>query len=188
MFNKTLITFSVFALLLPSSVEAQTSRPSPNTTKSGVRQEVRQKVEQRKEEVRLKVDATKRNNIRSTFARMVTKIEALTERLNLLADRIQARIDKIESEDSSIDTSQASTNLANAKVKIASAKTDLEKLKTSMEITLTADNPKESFITVRTTLDSINKNLKEAHRLMVSSIGDLKGLRVGQINNEKERQ
>lgn len=139
------------------------------------------------EEVQVKISSIRKERIRNYFAHMVTRLEALVERLEKLATRIEQRIAKIKANNEDVDTTSAEKDLSEAKTKIASAKTELSNLKTEMENTLEATDYKEAFKKVRESLSKIKKDLREAHRLMVHSIGEIKGLRVGDSNDTNEQ-
>lgn len=167
------------ALFFAPSAFAQTSTPSASVRPIPKR-EIRQNIEAKREEVRDRISSIRKANIRKYFGNMVTRLEALVTRLEKLSVLIENRIAKIKGEgNSDIDTSSAEKSLSEAKLKIIQAKTDISKLKADMESALSSQAPKEAFKTVRESLTKIKDELKEAHRLLVHSIGELKGLRVG---------
>ncbi|MBL7036894.1 hypothetical protein ISR94_03625 [Candidatus Microgenomates bacterium] len=194
--KKLLLIICFVFLLVPSVVVAENvTTTTPNTsakvqaknrinTDEPVRGDIRQKTETKREEVQVKLSASRRERIRSFSGKMVTRIEALIERLGNLIARMEARIVKINEGESDINTTQAASDIAEAKVLLASASTSLTDMSAAMDSVLESDDPKNAFIEVRTILKDIKADLKEIHRLLVHSIGELKGLRVGDTNEE----
>lgn len=181
-----ILTLSLF--FTPSLALAQTTLPTPvrNLKKQEVRQEVRQKIENKKEEMKQKVEKEKEERkekltqkrkeiIKNHFQRMLKRFEAVVSRLEKLIARIETRMNKIGYNDRA--------DLNKAKESLASAKSKIEVLKSDFEKVLVSENLKESFKQVAQTAREIKKEFVEVHKLLVHIIGNLKGLRVG---NEKE--
>ena len=157
---KKFIIAVLFAILLiaPGAVSAKTPSAVPRGRQ--VRQETVQRVTEKRREL-----------IREFFQRMLRRFEAMIDRLERLVQRIEARMDKIGDVDK--------TDLNRAKAKLADTQADIDALKADFEEMLTSDTPKEVFKDLGQEVRNIKKQLVEIHRLLVSIIGDLKGLRVG---------
>lgn len=139
--------------------------------------------EQRVEQRQIRITALRRERIRSFFSKMITKIEASSERLQKLIDRVQNRIDSIKKDNSNIDTAKAEASLKLAQEALKNANAEIIKLKALFETAIISDDPKTNFETVRKSLKTIQNNLKEAKKNLVLTIGELRGLRIGD-NNE----
>ena len=172
---KKFVITALLAILLisPGIVNAQTTTPVPTRTPRGqqVRQEVKQRIVAEKEERLQALTEKRRGLIREFFQRMLRRFEAMIDRLERLVQRIEARMDKIGDVDK--------TDLNRAKAKLADTQADIDALKADFEEMLTSDTPKEVFKDLGQEVRNIKKQLVEIHRLLVSIIGDLKGLRVG---------
>ena len=133
-----------------------------------------------KEEVREKITAVRRERIRSYFSKMLVRLEATIERLNKLVTRIDTRITKIDESDSKYDLTKAKEDIQKAKELLATTNTEVKGLEAKIEVMITTStDPKLAFEDVREAVKLIKDNLKEVHSLLVHSIGELKGLRVG---------
>lgn len=135
--------------------------------------------EERKATVAAKLSLVRRERIRSFWGRMVTRIEAAIERLEILIDRMERRIGIIKETDSSFDTSLAEADIASAKDLIAEANAQLQVAKDSFEEMLTNEDPRLALGQVIENVRQIKEKLVEIHRLLVQTIGEIKGLRVG---------
>ncbi len=178
--------FLILALgffVLTPPVFAQTTRPSPKN--QGVRAEARATIEARREENQNRITAVKRERIRSFFGKMVVRIEATIERLEKLIERLETRIASIKKNNEELDTTKAEDTIKAAKVTIEKAKTELASLKTQLEELLNSDEPKIVFGQIQESLKTIKDYLKETHVLLVQTIGEIKGLRVGDTQNEE---
>lgn len=110
---------------------------------------------------------------------MLARHVALTDRLQKLIDRIQSRIDKIEATNPGIDLTSPKKDLADAKIKLTSAKAKIDALKGDIQTLLTCEDFMGQFKALKEKASEIKSDLKEVHRLLVHSIGTIKGLRVG---------
>ena len=81
-------------------------------------------------------------------------------------------------------TSGAGKDIADAKISIKSATDKLNDAKASLEGAISSDNPQDSFKPIITAIREIKSDLMEVHRLLVHAIGELKGLRTGNSNEE----
>lgn len=182
---KVFIVTILFLLLLTPQIYAQTPTPKARFNNE-VKENQIKKVEERKEDISAKISFVRKERIRKYAGRMITKIEALIVRLNKLAERLETRIAKIKLNKNNLDTTQAEADLSNAKLKLTEANSKLDTIKLNLEATLSSGNPKEENQRVKTSLTELKSILKEAHLLMVHSIGELKGLRVGDSKEESK--
>jgi len=171
-----------FFVLTPPAF-AQTTRPSPKN--QGVRAEVRATIEARREENQNRITAVRRERIRSFFGKMVVRIEATIERLEKLIERLEIRIASIKKNGEELDTTKAEDAIKEAKITIEKAKTELTTLKAQLEELLSSDEPKLVFGEIRDSIKTIKDYLKETHVLLFQTIGEIKGLRVGDNKNEE---
>lgn len=189
--KKSLLIVSLIFFLLPSFVVAQdttvtTSNASVKVrvknsinTDRPVREDIREKIEAKREERQIKLTAIRKERIRNFFGKTVTRVEALIERLDNLIARLETRIAKINEEVDGVDTIQASDDIAEAKIALVAASSKLSTMSSSLEEVLSSDDPKDAFVETRTLLNEIRTDLKKVHTLLVHSIGELRGLRVG---------
>jgi len=180
-FNLLTILLLSFFILVPL-VSAQEATLTPRGVQN--REEARIKVENKKEEIQHKITAIKRERIRSYYGKMVVRLEATIERIQKLITRLETRISKIEESDNSnkIDIPKARADVALAKTKLADVEAELSYL--NIEDIISSDNPKEEFKNVINSVKLIKDGLKEVHKLLVQTIGDIKGLRIGNTNEE----
>lgn len=181
--SKLLLMFILLFFVLVPFVSAQT----PISTSKGTqkREETRIKIENKREEVNLKISAIRRERISSYFNRMKIRLEATIERIQKLINRLNIRIEKINALDNKnkIDTTKPKEELDLASLKLSDIKTRLASL--TIDDVLLSDKPREDFKVVIDSIKLIKDDLKEVHKILVQTIGDLKGLRVGDTNNEK---
>lgn len=133
----------------------------------------------KKAEIRERLTEKRRELIRQFFTRMIRRLEAAISRLEKLISRIESRLAKLESQGENV--AKIREEVENAKTKLTSAKADLELAKSKLETVLASDDPKEAFKEVREIIKNVKTQLIEVHRILVHVIGDIKGLRAGQI-------
>jgi len=179
---KLFLILALGFLVLTPPVLAQTTRPSPRN--QGVRAEVRATIEARREENQNRITAVRRERIRSFFGKMVVRIEATIERLEKLIERLETRIASIKEGEEDLDTTKAEDAIKEAKTTIEKAKLELTSLKARLEELLASDEPKLVFGQIQESLKTIKGYLKETHVLLVQTIGEIRGLRVGDTNEE----
>ena len=179
---KLFLILALGFLILTPPVLAQTTRPSPRN--QGVRADVRATMEAKREENQNRITAVRRERIRSFFGKMVVRIEATIERLEKLIERLETRIASIKEGEEELDTTKAEDAIKEAKTTIEKAKLELTSLKARLEELLTSDEPKLVFGQIQESLKTIKGYLKETHVLLVQTIGEIRGLRVGDTNEE----
>ena len=179
---KLFLILALGFLILTPPVLAQTTRPSPRN--QGARADVRATMEAKREENRNKITAIRRERIRSFFGKMVVRVEATIERLEKLIERLETRIASIKKTEEDLDITKAESTIKEAKATIEKAKLELTALKARLEELLASDDPKLVFGQVQDSLKTIKGYLKETHVLLVQTIGEIRGLRVGDTNEE----
>ncbi len=112
---------------------------------------------------------------------MVKRLNAAVERLELLTARIESRIDKIEEDGG--DTTEAASFVTKAKVSIESAKDGIADIGGAIELALSKDELRGAFTDLRTLIQSISSDLRDAHRALIQAVTNLKGLRIGVSTN-----
>lgn len=157
-------------LLIPQSVSAQNARSKPTP---GVVVNARVKTENR-----IKLSLVRKERIMSYSNKLTVRLDAMVERLKLLITRIETRILKIEESDEEIVLTETKSTVVEAKQLLAGVEGKLILLKESLTDIPEAEDPKQVFENVRTSLMSIKEDLKEVHQLLVKVIGDIKGLRI----------
>lgn len=163
--------------------ERKEKKEERRATREDKREEKRATREAKREERREERKAKRDENIRRFFDRMATRVEAAIARIEKLIERIQSRLAKIESEGR--DASKIKAKVEEAKTKLGTAKTEFESAKGELDNVVEGDNPKDAFAQTRDKIQSVKKHLTEIHRTLVSIIGDIKGLRVGQNRSPK---
>lgn len=169
---------ALFSLTLVPTAFAQTS-PAPTTKSRPVRLGTPVSTEKRLGEGQGVLPAVRKVKIMDFSNRMLFRLEALVDRLQTLIDRIEARIAKIEESGEDIDTEPIKELVDEAKAKLAVLKVQIAELKVEFGDLPDSDDPKSQFIEVRESITEVKILLKEIHAMLVSVVGDIKGLRVG---------
>lgn len=159
--------------------EMKTKMQDNEKLREQMRLEIQNKLEVQKATREARLEEAKRLRIRNYFGRISGRIEAVVERLYVLITRIESRVGVIESENEDIDLIQVKADIAEAKEKLDLVTQELGALNDGLEDVLESDNPKVAFEVVRESLQKVKKDLIEVHRLLVHTIGNIKGLRVG---------
>ena len=194
---KIVFLFSFF-LILVSPVLAQESNvvtPSPLTvrqekleqTRERVREQIgtrHQLIQERQATFAAQLTQRHKERIRLFFNRLTQRIQAAITRLRRLIARIESRLEKIEASGEEITTTAVKASLVEAKEKLTQAETALAEAQASFEDILASEDPKEAFADTRDLIKGIKNQLIEIHQLLVHVIGDIRGLRVGQSQNE----
>lgn len=176
-----ILTFVASFVVVPSALAQNTTV----TSRQEKRIEVKERIASKQAEIRQRLNAVKRERIRNHFGKMIVRIEATIERLEKLISRIENRIKIIKDKEEDINTTNVEKTVSESKVELEKAKADLSTLKTNFETMLDSEDPKEEFKNVKDSLKNIVEHLKSVHNLLVHLIGDIKGLRVGDLNNEE---
>ncbi|HJX46194.1 MAG TPA: hypothetical protein VJ399_03460 [Patescibacteria group bacterium] len=208
-----LVLFAIPAALYAKSTKA--SSPSPRPTRSPNfkllqetrREELKLRIEEKLTEKReernqnrindetqigtpsskqIRIQEKKKELIRNYFSRLSIRMEAAIARLEKLIKRIENRVAIIKSENSGIDTALIDSEIIKAKDLLEHAKTELIAVNGIIEDTLTSNDPKTAFVVVRDSIKNVKNDLVEVHRILVHLIGDIKGLRVGNTQENIE--
>jgi HPt (histidine-containing phosphotransfer) domain-containing protein len=147
------------------------------------REEIKFRIEEHRASVSAGLTNQKKQRIRHFFQLLTKRLEAAVARLETLISRIESRLEKIETQEEDIDTTSIREELEKIKANLDTAKADLETAKTSLETILESDQPKNAFQDVKELIKEIKQQLITIHRDLVYLIGDIKGLRIGQENN-----
>lgn len=164
-------------LLIPQSVSAQNTRSKP-TPGVVVNARVKTELKNSGEENRVKLSLVRKEKIMSYSNKLTVRLDAMVERLKLLITRIEARILKIEESDEEIALTETKSTMTEAKQLLVGIDGELILLKENLANIPEAEDPKQMFENVRTSLMSIKEDLKEVHQLLVKVVGDIKGLRI----------
>jgi hypothetical protein len=138
-----------------------------------------QEREENRASVAAKLTETHRNRIRGLYGVLSNRLQAAVERLDTLIQRIQSRIDQLSAE--GVDVVIIQNQLDEAEILLDEANANLQAVNTSFEDVLNSDDPKEAFVIMKDELTSVKNDLIEVHKLLVDIIDDIKGLRIGTI-------
>lgn len=144
------------------------------------RETVREELQEKRATMAARLTEMRRERIRHFYGLITNRTQAAINRLEKLIARIESRLSKIEAEDEEIDTSEIREDIDEAKDRLAEASAALSEAKTSLEDILSTEEPKEAFADVRDLVKGIKNELISVHQILVQVIGDIKGLRVGQ--------
>lgn len=204
--KRTILTLATYlTLTLPVSAKAVSQITTTIESNGPVRQEIEQRIEERaeakqtemllkREEIRNRIETKKatqaaklqlmqKERIRSYYSRLSTRIHAYIDRLQTLLDRIQVRINSIE-QDNEVDLSDIQAELDKAQELLNDSIAEIKVLDENLEEILDSENPKYEFgIFIKEGIVSIKTNLLEIHSILVHTIGQVQGLRIG--NYEK---
>lgn len=129
--------------------------------------------EERREQIRQRLDEVRRQRVERFWQNMERKFKRAVERLENIAERLDSRLDTFE--EKGADVSEARAKLAEARVQLEEAKAALAAATSALQDLLNSDDPKGAFAAVRTHVQTVKKELREAHVLMVESLRSLKG-------------
>ena len=144
-----------------------------------IKNQIKQKVQEKRASVEAKLDDTRKQHIRNLFAVMQNRFTAAIERLNKLIERIESRLAQIKSDNPNVNTTSIEAELQSAKDKTTDVEAQLAAISASLDDTLNSNQPKDAFSVIANDLKTVKNTLIEVHRLLVKVIGDVKGLRVG---------
>lgn len=113
--------------------------------------------------------------IKEFFKKMHGKmVRAIAKEENLIG-RIESRLAKLQAEGQ--DVTRIQIKVADAKAKLAKAKIDLAALDAKVTALNQAQDQKQVVQSILTDVNNIKKQLIEVHRILQSTIPDIKGLR-----------
>jgi hypothetical protein len=125
-------------------------------------------------EIKTKLDARHQENVKHVIA---NRIKAHQEIINAQKNRI-ARITLVAGKIKAAgkDTSAADAKLVDASAKLTLATADLAAITTSASTTVSATNPGEKLNKMKTLFDTVNADIKAAHKDITEAIVALKAL------------
>lgn len=138
------------------------------------REELRTKAKEKRGERKEKIAQKRAEKIKEFASRIKEKLLALVERLEKLAERIQSRINKLA--EKGANTAGAQAQLDDAKARLAAVKTRISGLEGVGADIVSSDEPREFFGAVKEEVHAIKKDLVEVHKILASSMGEIKGL------------
>ena len=144
------------------------------------RQEVKTRIEEKKATREAKLTLLRQTRIRSFWTRMKGRLLAFAARVEILIERIESRIATVKSEDPEANLIETENKLSQAKELLAETTTMISDADSLLEELLVSEDPKVAFQSFKDEIKKIKTSLSGIHRLLVSVIGDIKGLRVGQ--------
>ena len=147
------------------------------------RLEIRKRIEEKRATRGAQLSSRRKERVRYFFERIVNKLEAHVLRLDKLIERIESRLLRIEEVEGGIDTASIKTQVENSRDLLNQTSADIEAAKESLDLVLEANDPKAAFEVVKETLNGVKDNLKEIHSSLVKVIGDITGLRVGNVRD-----
>ena len=121
----------------------------------------------------------RKTRAREYYGRLYTRFTAAIKRLDILITRIDSRIAEFKEENPKVDTTEVEEKIADAKSLLLDAQMDLEAASENFDEVLESDDPKATFQIIKDTIMGAKDKLVEVHRILVSVIGGIKGLRVG---------
>lgn len=138
------------------------------------REELKAKIEQRRTEVKKKVVGTRKEAVKRLTSKTIERLTSSVERMEKLSARLQEHINKFK--EKGADVSKAQTQLDQANAKLAEAKGAIAALKGTQDDLVASSDPKTYFAGLKEEIKKIKDILVEAHRLLGSSMGEIKGL------------
>lgn len=111
--------------------------------------------------------------IRAYFSRMLRRFDAALERERKMGERIESRIQKMR--EGGRDVVKAEDAIERAKVLWSGAKQELETVKGRLEGMLNSDDPRSSFMEIRSLLESVKEKIRGVHAAFVEAVTSLKG-------------
>jgi hypothetical protein len=121
------------------------------------------------------------------ISKMTERFNAAVKRLDVLIMRLESRIAKVKA--AGKDTSVADPLIADAKANITQAELDIAKIPGLVTTSLQASTTLVGkFNDLKNLSDTINKELRTAHKDLEKAIGALKGLRLGELEGNDDRK
>ena len=140
---------------------------------------VRERIEEHKASAAARLAVKKQERIRVYFGRLVLRLQSTVDRLNVLVNRIESRILKINEGAEGANTSSITVQLDEARLLLDQADAEILAAQDNLETMLASDDPKAAFEAIRDSIKNIKDLLKDVHSILVHTIGDIRGLRVG---------
>lgn len=145
-----------------------------------IQEKIQNKIQLKTASREAKLTQIKQNLIKKYYQQMSKRMWATIDRLEILISRIDARIAIIDGEGNK-DLTSVKANVSQAKSLIADTKVLLTSSDIMIDSVIGSNNPKDAFVILKSNITDIKTNLKEVHGLLVKVIGDIAGLRVGNV-------
>ena len=139
-----------------------------------VREDFKTKAEARKVEMKKKFGEMRSQRIEQFFSKMTEKFESAIDRLDRMAEKIQARIDAASA--NGRDMTNAKADLAIAQTKIDEAEKILVDAKAKYAELGASMDVKKKFAEVKTLVQGVEQEIKNAHGALVRVIANMKGM------------
>ena len=143
-----------------------------------LRERERERIESRIASKEARLAERKKERIRNLFAIIMNRYKATVNRLEKLIARIESRIAKLKDEGK--DTGDVEEQITKAKNLLEEVKADLAAADETLNDILDSSDPKTEFKVLKDFIYDIKLKLIEIHRILVHTVGDMIGLRVGQ--------
>lgn len=161
------------------------TRSATSSDRSAALERLRETREQKRADVREKVDEIHRERIHAFAERMFDRLQAAINRLSQLADRIDSRIQKFN--EAGVDTTDAENALADARADIEAAQTHLDEAASVFtDIREGEIDPRDIFTDVKTLIKETTGLIKNAHASLVNVIRTLKGTLDAEIDEAQD--
>ena len=161
----------------PADLKRVTSKDKLDDAKKKAeerREELKDKANTKREEVKKRVAEKKRDSVKRLVSKTIERLTSAVEKMEKLASRLQEHINKFE--EKGADTSYAQAQLDGAIVKLVEAKGAISALQGTQDELVSSEDPKTYFAGLKEEIKKIKDALVEAHRLLGSSMGEIKGL------------
>lgn len=185
----TLFAFLIFGsgAIVFADTSDQTDSNQASTTRANLIQKIKNLVEAKKEVVKEDVVSGIKGKIASTttrvaedrFTNMTKRYLAVIDRESAIMTKIISRIAKIKLNGGN--TATAEGFVTQAKTQLTEARIAYDTLNTLVVDTENASTTKQTLISMRNSVNSIDKYLRGAHQLLQKSVGSLRG--VSQLHN-----
>lgn len=154
--------------------EAQTKRKALIADTQSRREDFKNKIQLRVDELKKHFGEVRAKRIEQFFDNMVEKMENAVDQLNKSDDRTSRYLDKLSARGKDVGVYEA--NLDAARLKIVEAQTALENAKTKFSDMALSANPKEKFKEVKNLIQIAVQKIKSAHKSLIEVVRSVKGL------------
>lgn len=117
------------------------------------------------------------------FDVMLKRYDAAVLRLTTLIQRIESRVAIIKATNPGTDMAGIETQIKTAKDELDLVPPKINTLKADFDTLLASSTPKVLFKNILDEAKIIKTDLQGVHKILVHVIGDIKGLRVGETND-----
>lgn len=164
------LTFSLLTPVVSVSANGLAMTDTQNF-KDNVKQQL-QTAKAKIEQVREDLSEEKTNVMDHAFAAMQQRFATATARMKDIADKMSAKVTELG--DKKVDTAAIKNLIASAKTKLESTSGMLVKAQEQFKALIAASDRQAAFQLFRTTIQSIQENLKAAHAALVEAAQKLR--------------